>query len=182
MKHFLIGLTTSLAISGASIALAQDPAAAAAQTQDPAAAAAQRPGTHVESTITGDARVDDPSAPVNGLDNDHHFEAGAPHLTEMASFLDLSARQKAQLTDIIERGDAGAAVLIKREHDVKDMLAKTKPEDPMYADLIREQASAPARWQAARDNVHQEIRGILTPAQQAKFEQLQAQRQSSSRQ
>jgi Spy/CpxP family protein refolding chaperone len=168
MKHLLLSLTTSLALAG--VAAAQDPA--------------PRPGTHVESTIVGDAHVDSSASDVNaeGLDNDHHFEAGAPHLTEMAASLDLSAQQKAQLNDIIERGDAGAAVLIKREHNVKEMLEKTPVQDPRYAELRAEQADAPARWQSARDAVHQQIRAILTPAQQAKYEHWQAQRQSGPRQ
>jgi Spy/CpxP family protein refolding chaperone len=113
-----------------------------------------------------------------GLDNDHHFEAGAPHLTEIAKLLDLSAQQKAQLNDVIERADAGAAVLIKREHNVAEMLEKTPPEDPRYAQLHAEQAGAQARWQAGRDAMHQEVRAILTPAQQMKFEQLRAEKGS----
>jgi Spy/CpxP family protein refolding chaperone len=172
MKHLFISLTTSLAFTGA--AMAQS-----AQSADPA----PPPGTHVESTIRGDTRSDNAAAGTSntGLDNDHHFEAGAPHLTEMATFLDLSAHQKAQLHDIIERGDAGAAVLIKRENDVKEMLGKTPQQDPRYAKLLAEQANAPARWQAARETVHQEVRDILTPAQQAKYEQLRADRQTAPR-
>jgi Spy/CpxP family protein refolding chaperone len=167
MKNLLLGLCISSALAGAAIA-----------QSDPAA----RPGTHVDSTVLGDARSDNAAAgsDVAGLDNDHHFEAGAPHLTEMAAFLELSAHQKAQLSDIIERGDAGAAVLIKREHAVKEMLEKTPTQDPRYAELRNEQSSAPARWQTARDAVHREIRDILTPAQQAKFEQLKADRQTAA--
>jgi Spy/CpxP family protein refolding chaperone len=168
MKHLILSVTTVLALSGVAIG----------QTKDPV----PPPGTHVETTVVGDAREDsspDPSSGV-GLDNDHHFEAGAPHIAEMAKFLDLSGQQKTQLNDIIERADAGAAVLIKREHDVKEMLGKTPPQDPLYAQLRAEQEAAPGRWQANRDNLHQEIRAMLTPAQQAKFEQLRAQRTSET--
>jgi Spy/CpxP family protein refolding chaperone len=166
MNHSLLCLFASLALTGT--AMAQG-------------VAAPGTGTHVDSTVRGDARSDSAADPGNaqGLDNDHHFEAGAPHLTEMAASLDLSAHQKTQLNDIIERGDAGAAVLIKREHDVKEMLEKTPAQDPRYAELRAEQSNAPARWLAARNTVHQEIRDILTPAQQAKFEQLRAERQTA---
>jgi len=99
----------------------------------------------------------------------------------MAKFLDLSTQQKTQLNDIIERADAGAAVLIKREHDVKEMLVKTPSQDPLYAQLRAEQSAAPGRWQANRDNLHQEIRAMLTPAQQAKYEQLKSARTTVSR-
>jgi Spy/CpxP family protein refolding chaperone len=167
MKHLFLTLTTALVLTGVAVG----------QTKDPAAP----PGTHVETTVVGDAREDNPADTGNGgLDNDHHFEAGAPHIAEMAKFLDLSGQQKTQLNDIIERADAGAAVLIKRERDVKEMLGKTPPQDPLYAQLRAEQAAAPGRWQANRDNLHQEVRAILTPAQQAKFEQLSAQRTSES--
>jgi Spy/CpxP family protein refolding chaperone len=164
MKQLLLTLTTALVLSSVAIG----------QTRDPAPA----PGTHVETTVVGDAREDNSAEPGNGagLDNDHHFEAGAPHLTEMAKFLDLSAQQKTQLNDIIERADAGAAVLIKRERDVKEMLGKTPQQDPLYAQLRAEQAAAPGRWQANRDNLQQEIRAILTPTQQARFEQLKSAR------
>jgi Spy/CpxP family protein refolding chaperone len=168
MKHLLLTLTTALALAGVAIG----------QTKDPV----PTPGTHVETTVVGDAREDNAANPDgSGLDNDHRFEAGAPHLTEMAKYLDLSAQQKTQLNDIIERADAGAAVLIKREHDVKEMLGKTPPQDPLYAQLRAEQEAAPGRWQANRDNLHQEIRAMLTPSQQSKFEQLTAGRASESR-
>jgi Spy/CpxP family protein refolding chaperone len=164
MKHLLLILTGALALTGV----------AEAQTKEPVPV----PGTHVETTVVGDAREDSPADSGNGdgLDNEHHFEAGAPHLTEMAKLLDLSAQQKTQLNDIIERADAGAAVLIKRERDVKEMLGKTPPQDPLYTQLRAEQAAAPGRWQANRDNLHQEIRAILTPIQQAKFEQMRPER------
>jgi Spy/CpxP family protein refolding chaperone len=167
MKHLILTLTAGLTLAGTAIG----------QTTDPAPA----PGTHVETTVVGDARSDASADPANGvgLDNDHHFEAGAPHLTEMAKFLGLSVQQKTQLNDIIERADAGAAVLIKREHDVKEMLAKTTSQDPLYSQLRTEQESAPARWQANRDNLHQEIRAMLTPAQQAKFEQMRSERRDA---
>jgi Spy/CpxP family protein refolding chaperone len=161
-------MTAALLLSGVAIGQSKDPAPG--------------PGTHVETTVVGDAREDNP-ADLNdgsGLDNDHHFEAGAPHLAEMAKFLDLSTQQKTQLNDIIERADAGAAVLIKREHDVKEMLVKTPSQDPLYAQLRAEQSAAPGRWQANRDNLHQEIRAMLTPAQQAKYEQLKSARTTVS--
>jgi Spy/CpxP family protein refolding chaperone len=172
MKNLLLTLSTALALTGVAIGQSTD------------SAPAPTPGTHVETTVVGDARGDSSADPANGagLDNDHHFEAGAPHLTEMAKYLDLSAQQKTQLNDIIERADAGAAVLIKRERDVKEMLGKTPAQDPLYAQLRAEQGAAPGRWQANRDNLHQEIRAILTPTQQAKFEQLQSARTTEPRQ
>jgi Spy/CpxP family protein refolding chaperone len=162
MKHLLLTLTTALTLTGAAIG----------QTKDPAPG----PGTHVETTVVGDARDENSADSTNGagLDNDYHFEAGAPHLNEMAKNLNLSVQQKTQLNDIVERADAGAAVLIKREHDVKEMLEKTPALDPRYAQLRAEQAAAPGRWQANRENFHQEIRAILTPAQQARFEQMRS--------
>jgi Spy/CpxP family protein refolding chaperone len=169
-SHLYFGLASSLAFAAAGMAQSQTPPPPTT------------PGTHVDSTVVGDARADaspNPGSAV-GLDNDHHFEAGAPHLTEMATQLGLSPQQKAQLTDVIERGDAGAAVLIKREHNVKDMLEKTKPEDPRYRELLNEQEGSQARWQTARDAVHREILAILTPAQRVKFEQLRSERQASS--
>jgi Spy/CpxP family protein refolding chaperone len=170
MKQVLLGITASMALA----------AVAGAQSQDPAPGT----GTHVDSTVVGDARSDSngTSFASEGLDNDHHFEAGAPHLTEMAASLGLSAHQQAQLHDIIERGDAGAAALIKREQAVKEMLDKTPEQDPRYAKLREEQANAPARWQAARETVHQEVLAILTPAQQAKYEQMRSARQASPHQ
>jgi hypothetical protein len=162
MKHLLLALITGLILTGAAVGQSTDPAPV--------------PGTHVETTVVGDARDENSAAPSNaaGLDNDHHFEAGAPHLNEMAKYLSLSLQQKTQLNDIVERADAGAAVLIKREHDVTEMLEKTPAQDPLYAQLRAEQAAAPGRWQASREKFHQEIRAILTPAQQAKFEQMRS--------
>jgi Spy/CpxP family protein refolding chaperone len=168
MKHLLFTLTTALTLSGVAIGQSKDPAPG--------------PGTHVETTVVGDARDESSADPSNGagLDNDHHFEAGAPHLNEMAKYLNLSVQQKAQLNDIVERADAGAAVLIKREHDVKEMLEKTPAQDPLYAQLRAEQTAAPGRWQANRENFHREIRAILTPAQQARFEQMRSDRTNHS--
>jgi Spy/CpxP family protein refolding chaperone len=165
-KHRPFTLIAALLLTGIAIGQSKDPAPVPA------------PGTHVDSTVVGDAREDNSVDHNNagGLDNDHHFEAGAPQLAEMAKFLSLSAQQKTQLRDIFERADAGAAVLIKREHDVEEMLVKTPPQDPLFAQLRAEQAAAPGRWQANRENLHQEIRAILAPAQQAKYEQLKTER------
>jgi Spy/CpxP family protein refolding chaperone len=167
MKNLVPIVTISLTLTGG-IALAEDPAPI--------------PRTHVDTTVVGDAR-DDTSPEQNsskGLDNDHNFEAGAPRLSELSTLLNLSSRQKVQLNDAIERADAGAAVLIKREQHVKEMLEKTTPVDPLYAQLQAEQARAPALWQEGRTNFHQEVRSILTPAQQARFDQLRAQQPSAS--
>ena len=162
MKPLLYGFITSLTLIGAGIAQAED--------------AVAPPRTHVDSTVVGDAMEDNLAHPGNiaGLDKDHHFESGAPHLTALANRLNLSAHQKTEFDDIVERGDAAAAVFIKREHTVKEMLAATTPEDPMYAQLRAEQADAGTRWQVGRDAQQQQFRAILTPAQQAKLDQMMA--------
>ncbi len=110
------------------------------------------------------------------MDNDHQFEAGAPDLLKLANKLHLSAQQKAQLNDAIERADAGAAVLIKREHDVGEMIAATTPQDPLYAKLIAEQATESSRWTENRDGLRRDVLALLSPAQRERFEALQASR------
>jgi Spy/CpxP family protein refolding chaperone len=174
MKNLLFGAVTSLVLISP-VALAQDPATPA---QNPAPI----PRTHVDTTVVGDAREDMPAeqSSSKGLDNDHNFEAGAPRLSELATLLNLSSQQKVQLNDAIERADAGAAVLIKREQHVKEMLAKTTPADPLYAQLQAEQARAPSLWQEGRTKFRQEVRSILTPAQQTKFDQLRAQQAAAA--
>jgi Spy/CpxP family protein refolding chaperone len=165
IRNVVIGLGASWMAVGA-LAWAEDPAPV--------------PRTHVDSTVVGDARDDTPPDESKGLDNDHNFEAGAPRLSELSTLLNLSSQQKVQLNDAIERADAGAAVLIKREQHVKEMLAKTTPADPLYAQLQSEQARAPSLWQEGRTKFRQEVRSILTPAQQAKFDQLRAQQAPAS--
>jgi Spy/CpxP family protein refolding chaperone len=160
MRNVVIGFAASWVAFG-HIARAEDPA--------------PTPRTHVDTTVVGDARDDTPPDESKGLDNDHNFEAGAPRLSELSTLLNLSPQQKVQLNDAIERADAGAAVLIKREQHVKEMLAKTTPADPLYAQLQSEQSRAPSLWQEGRTKFRQEVRSILTPSQQARFDQLRAQ-------
>lgn len=132
----------------------------------------QPPRDHVDSTVVGDARSDsaDGAVGVSG-DNDHHFTAGAPEIVAATQKLHLSKSQQSQLSDVIQRADAGAAVLIRRENAVRDMLAATTPQDPMYSKLLEEQASAPTRWKENRDSLRRDVMNLLTPAQRARFEQ-----------
>jgi Spy/CpxP family protein refolding chaperone len=137
------------------------------------------PRTHVDTTVVGSDAAAGASGPSEGsarLDNDHHFEAGAPDLLKITGKLNLSSQQQGQLNDTIERADAGAAVLIKREHDLVDMIAATTPQDPLYAQLIAEQAASAGRWSENRDNLRREVMAILSPTQRARFEELQAAR------
>lgn len=167
-KPLYFALPALLALAGATFALADDPPPA----DDP-------PRTHVDTTVVGDANVEEAKAPDGAaLNNDHHFVAGAPELVAMTDTLHLSARQKTQLNDIIENSDAASAELIKREHNLSQMLAATTPQDPLYAQLQAEQATSAAKWQANRDVLQQNVMAILTPAQQSKLEQLQAAQQA----
>jgi Spy/CpxP family protein refolding chaperone len=189
MQHFLATAIAALALTAAT-GYAQDPAPPQPQTQPsppqpeqpppgqtpPAPPPPdQPPRTHVDTTVLGSAKAGDPdaSADAASLGSDHHFEAGAPDLVSITDRLDLSARQKAQMQAAIERADAGAAVLIKRERDVKEMLAATTPEDPLYAQLTAEQSASGAKWTENREALRREVLDILTPAQRARFEQLQ---------
>ena len=142
----------------------------------------QPPRTHIDTTVVGSNTSADTPADSNApseaatLDNDHGFQAGAPELLKITDKLHLSAKQKAQLNDVIERSDAGAAALIKREHDVKEMIAATTPQNPQYAELIKEQGAESDRWTDNRETFRREVLALLTPAQQTRFEQLQASR------
>jgi hypothetical protein len=137
----------------------------------------QPPRTHVDTTVVGSAAsADSNNGPAATLDNDHHFEAGAPDLVKITNKLQLSAQQQAQLNDAVERADAGAAVLIKREHDLNEMIAATTPADPLYTKLIADQAASSSRWTENRDGLRRDIIAILNPAQRTRFEALQASR------
>ena len=141
-------------------------------------AAAQAPRDHIDATVVGSNKLADTvtSSDTTIADNNHEFQAGAPDIRKVTDQLHLSAQQKSQVHDAIERADAGAAVLINREHDVKEMIAATTPEDPMYSKLVKEQAGQGDRWNENRDGLRRDILAILTPAQRARFEQLQASR------
>jgi Spy/CpxP family protein refolding chaperone len=158
-------------------AAAPAPAPATAAPVPPAAAPdpAQPPRTHIDTTVIG-SDVPDPSAgsAAAGLDNDHNFVAGAPEVMRIASRLHLSPAQLAKLQDVIEQSDAGAAALIQREHDVRQMIAATTPADPQYAKLIADQSVAAARWQENRANLRRAVLDILTPAQQKHYAELEA--------
>ena len=147
-------------------------ASATAYADDPP----QPPRTHIDTTVVGsNTSADGPAtSEAAPLDNDHDFRAGAPELLKIMDKLHLSAKQKAQLNDVIERSDAGAAALIKREHDVKEMIAATTPQNPQYADLIKEQGAESDRWTENREAFRREVLALLTPAQQTRFEELQA--------
>jgi hypothetical protein len=163
MKNTLLAATAVLGFT-TSIALADDPP--------------QPPRTHIDTTVVGSASPADSSVSATAatLDTDHHFEPGAPDLVRITNQLHLSKQQQAQLNDAIERADAGAAVLIKRESDIREMLAATTPQDPVYAKLIGDQSTGAARWTENRESLRREVVNLLTPAQRTRFEQLQASR------
>ena len=69
--------------------------------------------------------------------------------------------------------DAGAAAPIQREHDLREMIAATTPQDPLYAQLIKDQTGAASRWADNRDGLQRDVLAILTPAQRIRFERLQ---------
>jgi hypothetical protein len=163
MKHTLLAATAILGITTGT-AFADDPP--------------QPPRTHVDTTVVGSGAPVDSSAPSEAptLDNDHNFVAGAPDLMRVTAKLNLSPQQQAQLNDAVERADAGAAVLIKWEHDIKEMIAATTPQDPLYAKLIAEQSTGASRWTENRDGLRRDVVALLTPTQRARFEELQASR------
>lgn len=134
------------------------------------------PPTHVDTTVVGSAAADQPNgASAPSLENSHNFVAGAPDLLRTTNRLKLSPKQQAQLRAVIEKADAGAAVLIGREHDVQQMIAATTPADPAYAKLIADQSAGEARWTENRDSLRRDVLGILTPVQQRRFEELESQ-------
>jgi Spy/CpxP family protein refolding chaperone len=168
MKHHLLATAIILGITGGT-AFADDPP--------------QPPRTHVDTTVVGSNTAAESNLPSQAatseaatLDNAHNFEAGAPDLLKITDKLHLSPKQKAQLHDAIERADAGAAVLIKREHDVAEMIAATTPENPKYAELINQQGTESDRWTENRERLHRDILDLLSPGQRARFEELQASR------
>jgi hypothetical protein len=175
MKHTLLAAAAILGIATVT-AFADDPPRA---DEPPNANDAQQPPrTHVDTTVVGSTSSADSgvSSEAATLDNDHHFVAGAPDLLKITGKLNLSAQQQAQLNDAVERADAGAAVLIKWEHDVDEMIAKTTPLDPLYAKLTAERATSASRWADNREGLHRDVIALLSPAQRARFEELQASR------
>jgi Spy/CpxP family protein refolding chaperone len=179
MNHKLLAAVTALLIASP-LAFAEDPPAPAAQSTpaEQPDAAAQPPRDHIDATVVGSAKPADTvtSTDMTIADNNHGFQAGAPEIRRVTDQLHLSAQQKSQIHDAIERADAGAGALINREHDVKEMIASTTPEDPLYAKLVKEQAGQGDRWNENRDGLRRDVLAILTPAQRARFEQLEASR------
>jgi Spy/CpxP family protein refolding chaperone len=167
MNHKILAAVTALLIAS--------PMAFADDQPD---AAAQPPRDHIDQTIVGSSRPADTetASDTTIVNNDHAFQAGAPDIRKVTDQLHLTAQQKAQIHDAIERADAGAGALINRERDVKEMIASTTPEDPMYSKLVKEQAGEGDRWSENRDGLRRDVLAILTPAQREKFEQLQASR------
>lgn len=171
-------ILAALLVAVVGVARADDPPQAQAPEMVPSTVApepAPIPRTNVNSTVVGDAAVEPQdlhNAPIS-LDNDHGFQAGAPELVKETSRLDLSAQQKTKIHDAIDNADAGAAALIKRENVVREMLAATTPDDPLYAKLKSEQGSAEARWNDNREGLRHTVAALLTPAQREKFGQSQ---------
>jgi len=175
MKHFVLPAVAGFLICGAAHADDPVPTPTPAPAADTAPAVAP-PATHVDTTVVGSSASDKPgeSTPPD-LDNNHGFVAGAPELVGITQRLKLTPKQRAQLRDVIENSDAGAGALINREHDVRQMIKATTPEDPMYAKLIDDQNAAAAAWTQNRENLRRAVLDILTPAQQKRFEELEAQ-------
>jgi Spy/CpxP family protein refolding chaperone len=144
---------------------------AAVHAQEPATV----PGTHIDTTVVGSGKQGaSGAAGTTNLDNNHDFVAGAPELLKVLKQVKLSPKQQAKVHELIENSDASAADMIEREHDVKQMIAATTPEDPMYAKLITNQTEAAAQWTENREKLRQAVLEILTPEQRTKFEKLQA--------
>jgi Spy/CpxP family protein refolding chaperone len=166
MNHAFLMAPLALLVIGAA-AYAEDP---------PASSVPELPRTHVDTTVVDSSTPADAStdAGSTALENDHHFEAGAPEIVRLTNQLHLSAQQQSQLNAIIERADAGAAALIKREHDVRDMIAATTPADPLYAKLVADQSAGASRWKENRESLRHDVLELLTPAQRTRFESLEA--------
>ena len=141
----------------------------------PAPAPVQPLPTHVDTTVVGSGVSGQPAGtPAPSLDNNYNFVAGAPDLLKITNRLHLSPKQQLQLHDVIEKSDAGAAVLIGRDHDVRQMVAATTPADPQYAKLIADQSSGAALWTQNRENLQRDVLAILMPLQQKRFLELQS--------
>lgn len=171
MRHLLWAAAVGLCLSSATYADDTTPPAPAQDSRAPV----QPPPTHVDTTVVGSGASGQsagPAAPT--LDNNYDFVAGAPDLLRVTNRLHLSPKQRSQLHEVIEQSDAGAAVLIERDHDVRQMIAATTPADPQYAKLIADESANSARWSENRANLQRDVLAILTPAQQKRFEELQS--------
>ncbi len=166
MKHFVCAAAGMLICASV---FADDPPSAPPP-------APQAPPTHVDTTVIGSAVADQPAGTAApSLDNSHNFMAGAPDILRITNRLKLSPKQQAQLHAVIEQADAGAGVLIGREHDVKQMIAATTPADPAYAKLLADQSAGETRWTENRQNLRRDVLAILTPVQQRRYEELESQ-------
>lgn len=177
----LVRASALILAMGAGSAYAEDPPMAQApmdQTQAAPAPVEQPPRIRYDTTVVGSnvaAGADSSTtAAAASLSNDHQFQAGAPDIVRIANKLSLSRQQKVKLNDAIERADAGAADLIKREHDVTTMIAAATPGDPLYAKLLDDQTEAVTKWTENRKVLRREVAAILTPAQRTRFQEMQS--------
>ena len=151
---------------GTAVSYAQETSESTAPTSAPI------PRDHVDSTIVGDAASDSDGAKNSNtsIDNNRHFQAGAPDMVSVTQSLHLTMQQKMQIHTVVENSDAGSAVFLKRENTVREMLAATTPDDPLYAKLKSEQALADARWADRRNELRQSVADLLTPTQRLQFQ------------
>jgi len=122
-----------------------------------------------------------PAPPPN-----HGPEFGMRHMVEfLTKRLDLTEAQQAQAKAIIDKEHPVMKPLMEQSHQIDQQLHQYEEgtyDESKVRSLARQQAKVQVELTVQRTRIHNELFQILTPEQQAKMKELEADRESRMRQ
>jgi protein CpxP len=120
------------------------------------------------------------AAPVHG----HHFGMRGP-MGFFAKYLDLSDEQRAQMKAVLHTEHAAMKPQMEQLHQLHQQLKQyeegTYDEAKVQA-LVTQQAQSLVQLKVQETRIHSELYQLLTPDQQAKMKQFEAEREARMQQ
>jgi periplasmic protein CpxP/Spy len=108
----------------------------------------------------------------------HEFGMGEPMMHFFADKLDLTDQQRAELKSIMQKERPAVRPLMQQSHAIEQQLhqyAEGAYDEAKVRTLANQKAQIEAELTVQRTRIHNELFQVLTPDQQAKAKELEAQ-------
>lgn len=123
-------------------------------------------------------------APAPSPMHGHEFGMGEPMIRFFADKLDLTDQQKAQVESILQKERPTIHPLMQQSHAIEQQLrqyAEGTYDEAKVRALANQRAQIDAELTVQRTRIHNELFQLLTPDQQAKAKELEAQHEERFR-
>jgi periplasmic protein CpxP/Spy len=127
------------------------------------------------------ADVPPPAPPVHG----HEFGMGHPMMGFFAKYLDVTDAQREQMKAVLQKEHTTMKPLMQQLHQMEQQLKQYEEgtyDDAKVQALVAQQSQTLVQLRVQETRIHSELFQLLTPDQQAKMKQFEANREARMQQ